>query len=114
MLEGVATHNTGCEGDSMHFLLIYDIADDYLARRADFRSSHLTLARAAVERGELLLGGAAGDPVDGAFLLFAADSAEVPQRFAQSDPYVLNGLVRKWTVKPWNTVVGPGAANPAA
>ena len=98
----------------MHFLLIYDTADDYLSRRADFRASHLTLARAAVQRGELLLAGAAGEPVDGAFLLFAADSAEVPRKFAESDPYVLNGLVKRWSVKPWNTVVGPGAANPVA
>ena len=54
----------------MHYLLIYDVSDDYLERRAAFRAEHLALAWAAHERGELLLGGALADPVDGAVLLF--------------------------------------------
>ncbi len=28
----------------MHYLLIYDLAPDYLARRPEFRAEHLTLA----------------------------------------------------------------------
>jgi uncharacterized protein YciI len=96
----------------MHFLLIYDIAADYLARRGEFRMAHLALAWQAAERGELLLGGAVGDPADGAMLLFRCDSAEIPAAFAKADPYVLNGLVARWQVKPWNTVVGDGAATP--
>jgi uncharacterized protein YciI len=96
----------------MHYLLIYDAAPDYVARRAEFRSQHLALAQAAVQRGELILGGASGDPVDTAVLVFRCESADVPRMFAEADPYVLNGLVRKWVVKPWHTVVGPLAANP--
>jgi hypothetical protein len=30
-----------------------------------------------------------------------------------ADPCVLNGLVTRWPVGPWTTVVGPAAANPA-
>jgi len=96
----------------MHFLLIYDIAAEYLARRGEFRLAHLALAWQAAERGELLLGGAVGDPVDGALLLFRCDSAEIPAAFAKADPYVLNGVVERWQVKPWNTVVGDAAATP--
>ena len=96
----------------MHYLLIYDTAPDYLARRGDFRAAHLELAWAAAERGELLLGGAVGDPVEGATLLFRCDSPELPSAFARADPYVLNGLVTRWRVAPWNTVVGQAAAAP--
>ena len=96
----------------MHYLLIYDTAPDYLARRGDFRSAHLELAWKAAERGELLLGGAVGDPVEGATLLFRCDSPELPSAFARADPYVLNGLVTRWRVAPWNTVVGQDAAAP--
>lgn len=96
----------------MHFLLIYDISADYLARRGEFRMAHLALAWQAAERGELLLGGAVGDPADGAILLFCCDNADIPAAFANADPYVQNGLVERWQVKPWNTVVGPGAATP--
>jgi uncharacterized protein YciI len=96
----------------MHYLLIYELVPDYLARRPQFRGAHLTLAWQAAERGELLLAGAVGDPIEGAILLFSADSAAIAEAFAQADPYVLNGLVTRWRVAPWRTVVGDQAANP--
>lgn len=96
----------------MHYLLFYEVAPDYLERRGEYRAEHLALAWDAVERGELLLGGALADPADGAVLLFQADSPEVPAAFAEADPYVRNGLVTKWTVRCWTTVVGPGASLP--
>jgi uncharacterized protein len=96
----------------MHYLLFYDLAPDYLARRGQFRAEHLALAWQAAERGELLLGGALSEPVDQALLLFQGDSPAVAHAFALADPYVLNGLVTKWSVRPWQTVVGEQAANP--
>ncbi|HEX6288358.1 MAG TPA: YciI-like protein [Herpetosiphonaceae bacterium] len=96
----------------MHYLLLYDVAPDYLARRDAFRAEHLTLAWQAHARGELLLGGALADPVDGAILLFQGDSPAVAERFAAGDPYVRNGLVIRWRVRPWTTVVGDWAAIP--
>ena len=98
----------------MHYLLFYDVVPDYVERRAALRSAHLALARRAVERGELLLGGALADPVDGAVLLFQGASPEVAASFARADPYVANGLVTNWRVREWTTVVGPGAALPVA
>ena len=97
-----------------HFLLMYDTVPEYLERRGEFRGAHLTLARAAQDRGELVLGGALADPVDGAILLFRAGSADVVRKFAESDPYVLNGLVKAWRVREWTTVIGEGAATPLA
>jgi len=96
----------------MHFILIYETTADYLQRRGDFRSAHLTLAWQAAERGELLLGGAVGEPADSAMLLFRCESADIPSAFAKADPYVVNGLVKSWQVKRWHTVVGEGAAAP--
>jgi uncharacterized protein len=96
----------------MHYLLFYEYAPDYLTRRAELRPSHLKLAWQASERGELLLGGALADPVDSGILLFQGDSPAVAEQFAAADPYVLNGLVIHWRVRPWTTVVGPLAASP--
>ncbi len=93
-----------------HFLLRYELAPDYLARRPGHRDLHLRLAWEAVERGELLLGGAVDEPVDTALLLFT--DREAATRFAEADPYVANGLVARWSVRPWITVVGTGAATP--
>ena len=96
----------------MHYLLFYDVVDDYVNRRAEYRAAHIALARQAVARGELVLGGAFADPPDGAVLVFRGSSPHVAESFAQNDPYVRNGLVTRWRVREWNTVVGPGAEHP--
>jgi len=89
----------------MHLLLEYTLVEDYLERRTALREEHLALARAAHERGELLLAGALPDPYDRALLVWTAPR-EVVEEFARHDPYVVHGLVRSWTVRPWNVVVG--------
>jgi uncharacterized protein YciI len=96
----------------MHYLLFYDYVPDILERRAAFRTAHIGHARAAVTRGELVLGGALANPVDAGVLLFRAASPAVVESFAQADPYVLNGLVTRWRVREWTTVVGPEAEAP--
>jgi uncharacterized protein YciI len=96
----------------MHYLLTYDLADDYMTRRAAFRDAHLALAWAASDHGELVLGGALANPADKAVLLFVGDSPAVAERFAHSDPYVSNGLVKHWSVREWTTVAGAAAATP--
>jgi len=90
----------------MHYLLLYDYADNAVERRAPFREEHLGLAREAVARGELLLGGAFAEPVDGAALLFRTADPSVVEAFVRRDPYVLNGVVTRWRVRPWTVVVG--------
>ena len=95
-----------------HFLLFYEYAADVLERRPQFRSAHLQYAWAAAERGELLVGGALADPVDGAVLLFDGEDRKVAEDFARADPYVEAGLVVCWHVREWTTVVGELAAAP--
>ncbi len=93
----------------MHYLLMYDLIDDYVERRQPLRPAHLAHARKFVERGELLLGGALAEPVDTAVLLFRGESPAAATLFATTDPYVVQGLVKRWQVRPWSTVVGPTA-----
>jgi uncharacterized protein len=93
-----------------HWLLRYHFAADYPERRSQFRTHHLRLAWEAADAGTLLLGGAAGDPPDEGLLVFASRGAA--EAFAAADPYVAEGLVRDWTIKPWATVVGDRAATP--
>jgi len=93
----------------MHYMLIYELAPDYLARRGSFRNEHLRLAW---EAEGMVLAGALTEPTDRALLLFEGDSPDAAKRFANADPYVKNGLVTRWEVRPWTTVVGKTAANP--
>ncbi len=89
----------------MHLVLEYTLADDYLQRRAALREEHLALLRGAHERGELLMAGALPDPYDRALLVWTAPR-EVVEGFAESDPYVVQGLVTGWTIRQWDVVVG--------
>lgn len=94
----------------MHYLLIYDLSPDYLEKRADHRDEHLKLAWKSKENGNLVLGGALQDPADQAFLLFKSESPAAAEEFAKQDPYVKNGIVTDWKVRPWMTVVGDDPA----
>ena len=96
----------------MHYLLCYDLAPDYLDRRAQFRDAHLQLAWAAQERGEIVIAGALGEPADMAVLMFQGDSPAAAEAFAKADPYVTHGLVTGYRVRQWNTVVGEHASMP--
>jgi uncharacterized protein YciI/heme-degrading monooxygenase HmoA len=96
----------------MHYLLFYEVGDDYASRREEFREAHLEKAWKASERGELILGGALANPMDGAVLLFKGDSSEVAGNFARNDPYVKSGAVKRWFVREWTTVAGEDAARP--
>lgn len=96
----------------MHYLLIYDLADDYLERRAEWRTPHLKLAWEAQQRGELVLAGALAEPADQAILMFQCETAEPVRLFAAKDPYVTHGLVKAFHVRQWNTVVGEAAFTP--
>jgi hypothetical protein len=90
----------------MYYLLLYDVVENYVEKRKPLRDAHLDSARKAFERGELVLGGAFADPVDGAALVFKGEDPSLAERFARNDPYVVNGLVRNWRVRAWNVVVG--------
>jgi uncharacterized protein YciI len=90
----------------MFYLLIYDVVEDYVSRRAPFRTEHLALANQYTHRNQLVLGGALADPVDQAVLLFRVESTEPIEAFVKADPYVANGLVRAWRIRPWSVAAG--------
>lgn len=89
-----------------HFILFYEVVDDYLERRGEFRSAHLAMARAATERGDLRLAGAYADPADGAALVFRGEDDSLARAFAEADPYLRNGLVKSWQIREWSVVIG--------
>jgi uncharacterized protein YciI/heme-degrading monooxygenase HmoA len=96
----------------MHYLLFYEVGEDYVSSRAEFRDAHLEKAWQASECGELVLGGALSNPIDGAVLLFRGDSPEVAEKFARADPYVTSGTVKRWHVREWTTAAGEDSAMP--
>ena len=93
-----------------YYVLLYDVVDDYLERRGEFRGIHLELAKESEGRGEMVMAGALAEPADGAILVFKGDDPSVAERFAESDPYVKSGLVTRWRVRPWTVVIGGDSA----
>jgi len=88
-----------------YFTLTYEVVDDFVNRLTPFRPAHLSGVREAHARGELIMAGALAEPA-GALLVFRAADKSVAENFAQADPYVHEGLVKSWTVRPWTVVVG--------
>jgi uncharacterized protein len=95
-----------------HWLLFYGTVEDYVTRRAPLRKAHIEYAQAARARNELVLAGALADPPDGAVLIFQSETSAIAEQFAKSDPYVINGLITRWRVREWTTVVGEPALTP--
>ena len=89
-----------------YFVLIYSLVDDYLIRRTTFRETHLRLAKESNSKGELIMAGAFSDPADRALLVFRVKDKAVIEEFIRNDPYVENGLVTRWEIRPWSVVIG--------
>ena len=90
-----------------YYALFYrEVVPDFITQRGAYREEHLGLAREAHSRGELVLAGALADPPDGALLIFRGGDETPAQEFVRKDPYVRNGLVKRWEIRAWNVVVG--------
>jgi uncharacterized protein YciI len=88
------------------FALQYELVDNFVARRTLFREQHLSMLRKLHDGGHVVMAGALGEPVDRALLIFKGDDPSVAESFAKIDPYVLNGLVKRWEARLWNVVIG--------
>src|SRR5262245_21433479 len=107
MQNRVKDRSHGVKDEPMsYYTLFYYVVDDFVSRASPYRDEHLRLARQANLRGELLLAGAMEDPPDSALLVFRAAEKSVVEDFARHDPYVANGLVTRWEVRPWTVVIG--------
>ena len=90
-----------------YYALFYrEVVPDFITERGAYREEHLGLAREDHSRGELVLAGALADPPDGALLVFRGGDETPAREFVRNDPYVRNGLVKRWEIRSWNVVVG--------
>lgn len=90
----------------MYYILFYKTIDNYIEKRAPFRAEHIRFAQDVQKSGALVMAGALEEPADQAVLVFKGDSPKVAENFAKNDPYVINGLISEWSVRPWNVVIG--------
>jgi len=88
------------------YILQYEYVENVLEKRAPYREAHLAGFLKQVQDGNLIIGGAVDHPPTGALSVFRNLTANDIEQFVQQDPYVINGIVTKYTIKPYIAVTG--------
>lgn len=95
------------------FLLTYTGSPNYVEKRTPFRKSHIELVTEFTKQGDLILGGAYAEPVDGSVLVFYTSGVDVVEGFVKRDPYAQNSeIVTAWKIRKLNIVTGTACPNP--
>jgi uncharacterized protein len=88
------------------YVLLYESADDVLSKAPTHFAAHSARGHEFHERGSLLAYGPFGDPQqEGSMAVFT--TREAAEEFARGDPFVLNGVVRRWEIRAWNEAFLP-------
>lgn len=87
-------------------VLQYDYVADALEKRKPYREAHLAFMGKQIEKGNVVLGGALDNPPTGGLIILRNLSSSDIEKLAQQDPYVINGIVTKYAIKPYIAVVG--------
>eukprot|EP01061_Rhynchopus_euleeides_P005656 TRINITY_DN1486_c0_g1_i1.p2 TRINITY_DN1486_c0_g1~~TRINITY_DN1486_c0_g1_i1.p2 ORF type:complete len:109 (+),score=42.76 TRINITY_DN1486_c0_g1_i1:43-327(+) len=88
---------------NVYYAVGYEYVPDVLEKRQPHREQHIELLKKHFASGKLKQGGAYDPPTDGALLIFTDKAAA--EEFVKSDPYVLNGIVTKHTLKAWTVLL---------
>jgi uncharacterized protein YciI len=93
---------------TVKYLMSYRAVDDFLPLAQANVAGHRARLQEFHERGVLLLAGPLGEPGNGdAIGVFT--TREAAEEFVSGDPFVVNGVVAEWSVRPWNEVLQPDA-----
>ncbi len=87
------------------YVLFYESADDVASKAPAHFPAHLARWKEFQGQGTLLMIGTfANAQEEGSMAIFT--TREAAEAFARSDPFVLNGVVRRWSVREWNEAIG--------
>jgi uncharacterized protein len=86
------------------YVLLYESADDVRANAPLHFPAHVARWKEFQDRGTLLMIGTFANPQDeGSMAIFT--TREAAEAFAVSDPFVLNGVVSRWSIREWNEAI---------
>jgi uncharacterized protein YciI len=88
------------------YVLQYDYVENALEKRAPYREAHLAHFRKQVQNGNMVIGGAIDHPPTGGLIIFRTLTPKDIEEIVQQDPYFINGIVTKYTIKPYIAVTG--------
>jgi uncharacterized protein YciI len=87
----------------MKTVMFYEVAPDGLPKARIHYEAHRARLNDFHGRGSLLMAGPFANPAEGAMGVFT--SREAAEEFIQGDPFVINGVVAKWSLREWNEVL---------
>ena len=86
------------------YVLLYESADDVRSKAPLHSPAHVARWKTFQDQGTLLMIGTFGNPQEeGSMAIFT--TREAAEAFARSDPFVLNGVVRRWFIREWNEAI---------
>jgi uncharacterized protein YciI len=89
----------------LRYVLFYESADDVASKAPLHMDRHGARIDEFHAAGTLLQIGTFGDPqTEGAMGVFTTSDAA--EEFATNDPFVLNGVVRRWYIREWKEILG--------
>jgi uncharacterized protein len=87
-------------------VVLYDSAPDVLTTAPVHFPAHKARLDDFHSRGVLLMVGTFANPVEeGSMAIFT--TREAAEEFVKEDPFVVNGVVRSWTIREWNEILTP-------
>jgi uncharacterized protein len=88
----------------MKYVVLYESADDVMSKAPAHFPAHQERLDEFRARGDLLMVGTFGDPQsEGSMAIFRTRAAA--EEFTAGDPFVLNGVVRRFEIREWNEVL---------
>jgi uncharacterized protein YciI len=87
----------------MMFVILGFDGPDGEARRKIYRPAHLAKMEPLDQQGRVVLAGPLTDKA-GSLIIIEADSLDEAQKFAQEDPYTVNGVFERVEVHPFTQV----------
>jgi uncharacterized protein YciI len=87
----------------MKYVMLYETSPEGLEKARLHYPAHRARLDEFHARGSLLMAGPLLAPTDGALGVFT--TREAAEEFIQGDPFVLHGVVDKWTIREWNEVL---------
>ena len=90
----------------MKYVMRYRAVEDFLPLAQQHGAAHVARLHEFHDRGVLLMVGTFDEPMTGdAMGVFT--TREAAEEFVAGDPFVLNGVVATWTVRPWDEILQP-------
>jgi len=87
----------------MKYVMFYELAPDGLPKAREHFQGHRARLDEFHARGTLLMAGPFANSTEGALGVFT--SREAAEEFIQGDPFVVHGVVGKWSIREWNEVL---------